>query len=210
MHCHKAENRTENVDDGIVEPTIYFSRTNTPKRLLFLLKEANDPNGGGWDLKEFLRMGARWQTWNNITRWAMVLGALNATTTKNVYVDDVLRKEVLSHIAVVNLKKKPGGSTSDAHEIRRAALENANLVRHQIAECEPDMIVCCGSGVADGLEDVLAGEDLCWRSALSHRMGKHGDTIIIDFWHPAARKNKIAMVQEIEGMMRIAHERNCA
>lgn len=37
-------------------------------RILFILKEVN--GGQDWDLREFLRKGARSQTWNVVARWA--------------------------------------------------------------------------------------------------------------------------------------------
>ena len=38
--------------------------------IVFILKEVNDPDGGGWDLRQFLRNnGDRPQTWNNVARW---------------------------------------------------------------------------------------------------------------------------------------------
>jgi hypothetical protein len=43
--------RTKFVTDGAVDPTI-FNRS-APK-ILLLLKEVNDPDGGGWCLREYL------------------------------------------------------------------------------------------------------------------------------------------------------------
>lgn len=45
-------------------------------KLMIILKEVNDRHGGGWDLRKFLRDGARDQTWNNITRWVRGIGTL--------------------------------------------------------------------------------------------------------------------------------------
>ena len=53
------------VSDGVVSEEDY---DNSKIRLLFFLKEVNDPNGGNWDLREFIQDGARSQTWNNIAR----------------------------------------------------------------------------------------------------------------------------------------------
>ena len=61
------------VRDGAVCGETYQSTT---PRLLFLLKEVNDPEGGNWDLREFLREGGQGPTWNNVTRWTRGILAL--------------------------------------------------------------------------------------------------------------------------------------
>lgn len=47
----------EFVPDGAVCGETYES---TWPRIVFLLKEANDPSGGKWDLRDYLRSGDRW------------------------------------------------------------------------------------------------------------------------------------------------------
>lgn len=200
MESDAAKTVSSVVSDGIVDPALYFSRAETPVRALFVLKEANDPNGGGWDLRDFLRDGGRWQTWNNVTRWATALGAAGGTPAYGMRVDETRRKEVLPHIAAVNLKKVPGESVSCREEILRAAKENAGLIRKQIEECRCDVIVCCGEGVAEGLEEAFVEGELVWAKCSGRRYGRCGDAIVLDFWHPAARKSKSAMVDEISRM----------
>lgn len=194
------------VKDGIVNRDIYFSREKTPVRILFLLKEANDPNGGGWDLCEYIRNGARWQTWNNATRWAIALGVTSDQNDDSLYIDDAKRKDVLSHIAVMNLKKVPGGSASCTDEIRNAAKTNAALLKQQITYYEPDVIVCCGAGVADGLESIFADSNPHWIDFIGHRYGTFGKSLVLDFWHPAARKSKANMVKDITLLYREARQ----
>lgn len=42
-----------------------------PRRLLVVLKEANDPHGASeWDLRSYGRWGGRPATWNNLARWS--------------------------------------------------------------------------------------------------------------------------------------------
>lgn len=197
----------EVVTDGIVNPELYFCREKTPVRVLFVLKEANDPNGGGWDLCEFLRDGGRWQTWNNVTRWAMALGAMARGEIKeDVPIDADKRKEVLSHVAAVNLKKVPGGSKSCKDEILCAAKENASLIREQVNECRCDVVVCCGVGVAEGLGEVFANDELLWRESRGRRLGKCGEAEVLDFCHPAARRCKAQMSYEITQMRDAAEQ----
>ena len=67
------------VRDGVVDQCAF--RKAEPS-LLFLLKEVNDPgpDGGGWDLRHFLRSGAVAQTWNNVARWIVGVRALPEET----------------------------------------------------------------------------------------------------------------------------------
>ncbi len=58
--------RPELVRDGIIDEASF--QPHRP-RILFVLKEPNDPGGGGWDLRDFVRDGGRSQTWDNIARW---------------------------------------------------------------------------------------------------------------------------------------------
>ena len=103
------------VPDGVVDDENgnqnAYVRSN-PK-ILFLLKEVNDPgpDGGGWDLRDFLQDGGRWQTWDNATRWLrgirnlpniMPWGELGNVTEKQRYAE-------LQNIVAMNLKKLRAG-----------------------------------------------------------------------------------------------------
>lgn len=50
------------VRDGVVSEKDYLE--SNPK-IALILKEVNDPDGGGWDLREFIAEGGRPQTWDN-------------------------------------------------------------------------------------------------------------------------------------------------
>lgn len=204
MTSTETDNGTKNVRDGVVNPALYFNVEETPVRILFLLKEANDPEGGGWDLCNYLREGGRWQTWNNVTRWALALGAVGAANKSVEGIDEHLRREVLSHIAAINLKKAPGRSTAYSQQIRDAAAENSEIIRAQIVECDPDIIICCGSVVADCLDEMFSEEKLFRGRKGGRRYGTIGRSIALDFWHPAARKGKAEMVNEITSLYQAA------
>lgn len=53
--------RSAFIRDGVVDETEFLR---TEQTILFLLKEVNDTrSGGGWDLRSFVRSGARPSTW---------------------------------------------------------------------------------------------------------------------------------------------------
>ena len=61
-----------------------------------------------------------------------------------------LLHETLDKIAVINIKKHSGNSISNDREIRQESLENSDLLRRQILELKPSVII--------------AGSNVCWDS----------------------------------------------
>ena len=59
-------NRNGFVSDGVVSEKDYLD---SKPKIAFILKEVNDPDGGGWDLRELVAQGKRKQTWENVARW---------------------------------------------------------------------------------------------------------------------------------------------
>lgn len=72
-----------------------------------------------------------------------------------------LLHEVLDSIAVVNIKKHSGLSKSDDREIRQEAKRNSVLLKKQISDLNPDIII--------------AGSNVCW-DALVYDLGLFEDT----------------------------------
>ena len=62
------------IKDGAVNPDLYQA---SALKILLVLKEVNDPSKADWDLREFVRSGARWQTWDNVTRWVQGIRRLD-------------------------------------------------------------------------------------------------------------------------------------
>lgn len=150
------------VTDGAVDPNAYVASS---PRILFLLKEANDPDGGGWCLREFLRRGGRPQTWNNITRWVQAIRRL----PDEVPWDDLRcvaesnRREMLQAIAVVNLKKLPGGHTTERKDFWEVVQRDAHWIRDQVALYDADLIVCCGTDLGSAFKVFIEPNRNPWR-----------------------------------------------
>lgn len=131
------------VADGAADQAVYAA---SGKRLLFMLKEVNDPDGGSWDLREYMREGARSQTWNNITRW--IEGIRNLSTEMPWHtlelVDHDRRMKALRSVAAVNIKKSPGGHTSDPSKLAIIANQDRAFLNRQVAIYDADLVICCG------------------------------------------------------------------
>lgn len=177
------------VSDGVVDEEAYLA---SQPRLLFLLKEVNDEGGGGWSLCEFLRKGARAQTWDNITRWVMGIRALPSDLRwmedlENI--DESVRTDTLHSIAVMNLKKSPGGYVTENKKFRQVAVGDREFIRHQIDLYDAHLLICCGSVVGDTLEEIYGSDVIEWQIT---RRGTYysnwpGGNSLIYFSHPEAR-----------------------
>ena len=193
------------VTDGVVDEQAYL--LSTPK-LLFVLKEVNDENGGGWDLREYLREnGGRGQTWNGVSQWAKGIAALPSEapweTLKSL--DETKRIEALRPIAAMNLKKSPGGSRTNRRDLASVARADRDLLIEQFHLYSPDLVICCGDVVGDLMCEILQLDPAkAWRSTaknvgyIEHANRKY----LISYYHPQARHSKETMFHEVVGAVR--------
>lgn len=138
-------NRAGFVFDGVVSPADYLE---SKIKLCFVLKEVNDLGGGRWDLREFIKGGARWQTWDNVARWVTCLRDINSDVKwpELAHIDDNFRKNVLRSICAFNLKKSPGGHTTERASFNAVVSEDKDWISKQYDIYNADITVCCGTG----------------------------------------------------------------
>ena len=196
-------------EDGIVD----FESWNSAKiKIIFLLKEPVDKDiNARKSLIQFVQAGAKKstdRTWRNVARW--VYSALHtqkhlpyAEKVKPIGDTSNSRKEWLKYIAVVNLKKQPGSSTTNTKALQEKFKRYyAKWLSKQLCIYEDaDIIVCCGKGVKNCLTHVF--NDIFhekynknnWKS-YQYSSGYNANIqyykskqvpLIIDYWHPAAR-----------------------
>ena len=173
------------VTDGIVNENEYLD---SKYKILYIMKEVNSYQNGGWSLTEFISNGASPQTWDNVARWTE--GILNLEKDFDwEYLsgdNDLRRDKYLKKIASINLKKTPGRHTSIAKEISMATKNNKEIIKKQVDIYQPNIIICCGTSglfVRDCLES-----DLTWQ--MTSRGIEYmilDNTIIVSFSHPEAR-----------------------
>ena len=185
-----AKERKDLVKDGIVDEKSY---EDSDIKILFVMKEVNDPGGGKWDLREFIRNGALRQTWDNITRWVRGIRDLDRDLDWEEELSTVTpeqRKEVLKSISVMNLKKSPGGHITDDHLLVEVATKDKAYLRKQFALYDPDIIICCGSSASYIFNNLIDfGKKPLWeitsRGISFHEYAP--DKQLISFAHPEAR-----------------------
>lgn len=175
------------VKDGMVNPEIF--RKSDP-RVLLILKEVNDEGGGNWDLREFLRNGGRWQTWNTVTRWLKGITNIesNLKWTQLENISSKERKQYLKRLSVINLKKAPGGSSSQIEQVKNAASRDKILLNQQFELYNSDIIICGGTGgiVTECLDKVKPKNwEFTSRGIKYNRLGN--GSYLFSYYHPQAR-----------------------
>lgn len=174
------------VFDGVVSELDYLK---SEIKLCFVLKEVNDLGGGGWDLREFIDGGARWQTWDNVSRWVTCIRDINSNTkwSELENIDDDYRKDILRSICAFNLKKSPGSHTTERASFNAVVSEDKDYIKKQYDLYNPDITVCCGTGWdlrwALGLNDCEVFET---SRGIKWFMNKQNKPVFI-YAHPAAR-----------------------
>lgn len=184
--------------DGLVDEVQYDA---APIKLLFILKEVNEPADPKFDLRNFLYDGGRAQTWDNVTRWTegmtrLVIRAGDGLCWGDFDFDHMTedkrmarRKASLRQIGAINVKKSAGKDITDVKLLSQAALEDASRLRGQLSLYRADFTICCGSAVTDAVDRHSLVEKAVWkptsRGVRYHLAGQHG--VVIDYCHPMAR-----------------------
>jgi len=190
------------VRDGVVDE--YTFRASSPK-IVYVLKEVNDFDGGGWDLRELLlgklASGIPGKTWNNVTRWTMGLRDLSKDIPWSVLqnINEKQRKDTLKSVCVVNIKKTPGAGTADEKAVIQIAKQDEELLRKQLDFYKPDLVICCGRRLTDVYYKVF-GENAVRQitsQSLPYWRSTNGLFVIVD--HPQARKSAKALYDALIG-----------
>lgn len=175
------------ISDGVVCPEQWFEQKIRP---LFLLKEAY---GGTSDwsliqdhlLLENVKMSHIWST---ICRWTE--GLMNTTSTVLPAFQSKLAyqnygNEILKQIAVVNIKKSGGKSSSAMEEINRYADCDKNELRCELELCDPTIVICgytissLGIIMQKDIKAVYNDNWFYWIELNNHPV------LVIDYYHPA-------------------------
>lgn len=177
--------RPQLVRDGLVNEAAYVASS---PRVVLVLKEVNDKGGGGWDLRDVLQEGKRWQTWNTVTRWMRGLRKLDRDLTWpeiQAKPSEDERRCAVRSLCVIILKKEPGGSSSDRAAVHRYANEDSAYLREQFDLYDPDLVIC--GGVGEVFRSVIDARP--WqRTSRGVRYVKVADSYhVIDYYHPQAR-----------------------
>jgi len=179
-------NRSGFVSDGLVSEYDYL---NSKIKICIILKEVNDPNGGGWDLRKFLADGTRAQTWNNVVRWIFSIRNIEHSITWEDMdgIDEQDRIIQLKSICAMNLKKSPGTHTTDSASLKFVANEDREFIKKQFSLYDPDITICGGTG--DLFKSVAGLEQCKWNRTTRGIwwFERAPRKYVISYCHPEAR-----------------------
>ena len=125
-------------EDGVVDPSNY-------QGILFLLKEAysKDQTFSEWNLVSNLAEKGPWGMWNHVCMWTH--GIEHTTNNRIEPFRDLTEEEkccALSHLAIINVKKANGTSTSSDSDLQGYVVENKELLCKEVLGVQPKIIVC--------------------------------------------------------------------
>lgn len=195
------------IDDGVVNEEEYLS---AKCKIMYVLKEVN--GGKSWSLREFIREGARAQTWDNIARWTEAILNLDSEKPWSYWENnnEARRKTILKKICAVNVKKTSGGHTSHADEVYQAALGNSDILQKQLRLYDPDIIICCGTEKAF-VDACYKNQELDWKMTFRGIWYfVDNGMIVISFTHPEARvKDCLLHYALVDAVREIRLTRTC-
>lgn len=178
------------VIDGIIDPEKYL---NAQDHILWILKEANSETDSWSYLEKFKDKEWLYRCGKSVPTLRRVIyttyGILRECNWKEIP-DASSEKsfEPLQEIAIINIKKIPGGSISESNEIKQSYHDYQELLKKQIEVYNPNIIIFGNTlqyfhkSDFDKLETVEKQN-----SEYGNAFYDTGDKLYIHTWHPAVR-----------------------
>jgi hypothetical protein len=184
------DNDSHFVIDGIIEPEKYL---NAKYRILWVLKEANSETDTWSYLENF-----------KDKEWLYRCGKSVPTLKRIIYITYGILKdcewseipdasneksfEPLQDIAIINIKKIPGGSISGDDEIQQAYYDNHELLKLQIETYNPNVVIF-GNTLQYFYKTDFDGLEIAEKQNTEYGNAFYdtGDKLYIHTWHPAVR-----------------------
>lgn len=181
---HKSQGYQRFIRDGIVCQEQWVSQS-TPK-VCFFLKEARTSNEAGYNLTKDLKESPPWRMWKKVAIWTQAVH--DAFQGKVEYNNERLRsneKAAINSIAVVNVKKSNGNSSSDYNDLEKYTKDDRAKLKRELELINPDVIIC-GNNFSLLKKFVLKGELSCDNTE-DNMIAMWKNTLIIDYYHPAVQ-----------------------
>lgn len=190
--------------DGVVNWERYLT---APKKILWVLKEGNDPDNGIEDMRSIHRFGTEDSVIPNYKRWKSTYKKL-LYVTHGILTETYLWNDMsdiendgtidgqfhLEDIAIINLKKVTGGGTANINQIYDYYVGAKDIIFKQIDFFEPDIIIN-GSRINQFLFDYLGERNISHQGF--NRYGKKENVLFVHTYHPNARHNEADYVDSI-------------
>lgn len=181
------------IKDGIINPVL-FNKQHT--KILFIAKEHNylgtiNQIDYEADYRAWWNLHVRYTFSHRISEWAY--GILNNFDTTYEQITYEQKFDSLRSISFINVKKSSGKSVSKSKIICDYIIQSRQLLRQQIKEISPTIIICCFRD--DYYIEHLFGTKLIKAVSNKFSHGKWNNTDVINFYHPSSRKNKYQLYE---------------
>ncbi|MDI9311293.1 MAG: hypothetical protein QM535_13870 [Limnohabitans sp.] len=167
------------IRDGIINEVIWES---TPKKILFIAKEANNRSDVSWDFREWWGDSFNYTFSHRVAEWAY--GILENFTDYDTIDSYVKKLETLQKIAFMNINKTGGVGTASNQELKNHIDKSKSYILKQIEIINPEIIISC---IGDDLNDYLFSEKNWSKSGFAIWVKKYENAKLISFLHPSAR-----------------------
>lgn len=175
------------VSDGIFYGSAANLWNDINPKVLFILKQPNSDELLGEDYREY-----DFETCSGEQVWRELIGRMYGimNTTEKIFpdynkaIDNKTLKETFKHypFAVINIIKDIGAGTTSTGNLKKYAIENINFLMRQLDILQPDIIVCCGTGVFDIMNQVITPSIESNGNWLKYN--KERNIIFFDTYHP--------------------------
>lgn len=176
--------------DGVVCEEFYKDANS---KILVVLKEANG-NNETVDIVSWLRRfdgPGQDRVWDNVARWVYGIGRF--VESKEIpdwheipAVDPEFKREQIKSICAMNLKKVPGGGTTEWKELDAAADNNKEFIKQQFEIYDPNLTIC--ANVGDLFMNAMDYGEFCRTTRRGVRWHeRENGKYVIDYWHPSNR-----------------------
>lgn len=191
------------IDDGIINPAVWFAADPSIPKILLVLKEAYN---GPYSLTRELSKDGPWSAmWNRVAEWSYGLLNYNSSTKELPDYKVLSHKEAnecLNQIAVMNLKKSNGTKSSADGSFMQYATDDVELLRKQYQLINPDIIIYGHTfDAADGIHGLSRNKKDNPNPHWYYKDSKN--KLHIDFFHPA---NYSSALLQYYGLMGIYHK----
>ncbi|WP_287678682.1 hypothetical protein [Bacteroides sp.] len=175
------------VSDGIFYGSAANLWNDINPKVLFILKQPNSDELLGEDYREY-----DFETCSGEQVWRELIGRMYGimNTTEKIFpdynkaIDTKTLEETFKHypFAVINIIKDIGAGTTSTGNLKKYAIENINFLRRQLDILQPNIIVCCGTGVFDIMNQVITPSIESNGNWLKYN--RERNIIFFDTYHP--------------------------
>lgn len=203
------------VADGIFYGSAVENWEKIYPKVLFILKQPNSDELLGEDYREYdFGTCIEEQVWRELL--SRLYGIMNAMKEGFPSYEEAVGADALKEaftkypFAVINVTKDIGAGTTSTGHLKRYANENLDFLKAQLDLLQPNLIVCCGSGVFDIVNRAVSpsiGSSGNWL-----KYNKDRKIVFFDTYHPGKpntwRKLKEAYEQPLKEYCHFLEEQN--